>query len=180
MLSQLILQPDDVPSESDAEKRVILAIQPRIPAGSLAFPEIPAGMLDDSGTFSGGAAKEIEEETGLSVKEDELVDMIALTLDLISQQDTAEEEEVKEKLQDGVYPSPGGSDEFIPLFLCQKCMPRGEIENLQGQLTGLRKEGEKITLKLVPLEELWKEGVRDGKTLAAFALYKGLKAEGKV
>lgn len=179
-LLQIILQPDDVPAESDTEKLVILAIQPRIPAGSLAFPEIPAGMLDDSGTFAGGAAKEIEEETGLSIHQDELVDMTALTLDLISQESTAAEEDMKEKLQDGVYPSPGGSDEFIPLFLCQKRMQRGEIEDLQGKLTGLRKEGEKITLKLVPLEDLWKEGVRDGKALAAWALYKGLKAEGKV
>jgi hypothetical protein len=41
----MILQPDDVPSSNEDEKRAILTIQPRIPAGSLAFPEIPAGML---------------------------------------------------------------------------------------------------------------------------------------
>jgi len=153
---------------------VILTIQPRIPAGSLAFPEIPAGMLDDSGTFAGGAAKEIQEETGLVIPQDELVDMTALALELLG------EREDGETLQTGVYPSPGGSDEFIPLFLCQKRMPRGDMEGLQGRLTGLRQEGEKITLKLVPLEDLWKEGLRDGKTLAAFALYKGLKREGKI
>jgi 8-oxo-dGTP pyrophosphatase MutT (NUDIX family) len=28
------------------------------------MPELPAGMLDGSGNFSGTAAKEIEEETG--------------------------------------------------------------------------------------------------------------------
>ena len=59
----MILQPDDVPSSNEDEKRAILTIQPRIPAGSLAFPEIPAGMIDDSGTFAGAAAKEIEEDT---------------------------------------------------------------------------------------------------------------------
>ncbi|EAS30480.3 NUDIX family hydrolase [Coccidioides immitis RS] len=176
----LILQPDDIPPDSDPEKRVILTIQPRIPAGSLAFPEIPAGMLDDSGTFSGGAAKEIQEETGLSIQQDELLDMTALTLGPTTREPTIPENEVKEKLQVGVYPSPGGSDEFIPLFLCQKRMKRVEIDQLQGQLTGLRKEGEKITLKLVPLEQLWKEGARDGKSLAAWALYNGLKSEGKI
>jgi ADP-sugar diphosphatase len=51
---------------------------------------------------------------------------------------------------------------------------------MQGRLTGLRKDGEKITLKLVPLKDLWKEGARDGKTLAAWALYEGLKKEGKI
>lgn len=131
-------------------------------------------MLDDSGTFAGGAAKEIEEETGLSVQQDELTDMTALALQSV--QDPVD----GEVLQKAVYPSAGGSDEFIPLFLCQKRMPRAEIEELQGKLSGLREHGEKITLKVVPLEDLWKEGVRDGKTLAAWALYKGLQQEGKI
>ena len=131
-------------------------------------------MLDDSGTFAGGAAKEIEEETGLSVQQDELTDMTALALQSV--QDPVD----GEVLQKAVYPSAGGSDEFIPLFLCQKRMPRAEIEELQGKLSGLREHGEKITLKVVALEDLWKEGVRDGKTLAAWALYKGLQQEGKI
>ncbi|EBA27440.1 hypothetical protein V6Z90_005495 [Aspergillus fumigatus] len=170
----MILQPDDVPSSNEDEKRAILTIQPRIPAGSLAFPEIPAGMIDDSGTFAGAAAKEIEEETGLTIPQGELVDMTSLALQSIS------EPKDGEYLQRAVYPSPGGSDEFIPLFLCQKRMPRKEIESLQGRLTGLRQHGEKITLKVVPLKDLWKEALRDGKTLAAWALYNGLKQDGKI
>ncbi|PYH95341.1 NUDIX family hydrolase [Aspergillus ellipticus CBS 707.79] len=170
----LILQPDDVPPSADEEKRAILTIQPRIPAGSLAFAEIPAGMLDDSGSFAGGAAKEIEEETGLIIPQDELIDMTSLALQ------SAAAPEDGETLQKAMYPSAGGSDEFIPLFLCQKRMVRKDIEDLQGKLTGLRQHGEKITLKVVPLKDLWKEGVRDGKTLAAWALYQGLKGEGKL
>ncbi|OJJ48292.1 hypothetical protein ASPZODRAFT_62638 [Penicilliopsis zonata CBS 506.65] len=172
----LILQPDDVPdSSSDTDKRAVLTVQPRIPSGSLAFAEIPAGMIDDSGTFAGAAAKEIEEETGLSIPQEELLDMTALAL-----QCRGEGRDGEQELQKAIYPSPGGSDEFIPLFLCQKKMPRKEIEALQGRLTGLRDHGEKITLKIVPLENLWKEALHDGKTLAAWALYKGLKDEGKI
>ncbi|KAJ5948846.1 hypothetical protein N7454_002153 [Penicillium verhagenii] len=170
----LILQPDDIPVSQENGKWAILTIQPRIPAGSLSFTEIPAGMLDDHGTFAGGAAKEIQEETGLLVQESELIDMTALALQSMP------EPEYGEVLQKGFYPSAGGSDEFIPLFLCQKRMPREEIEELQGKLTGERDEGEKITLKVVPLENLWKEGLRDGKTLAAWALYQGLLKEGKI
>ncbi|KAG0155972.1 hypothetical protein PDIDSM_3145 [Penicillium digitatum] len=168
----LILQPDDISSPTENDKRAILTIQPRIPAGSLSFPEIPAGMLDDSGTFAGGAAKEIQEETGLRVEQGDLIDMTSLALQ------AAQEPSYGEHLQSAIYPSPGGSDEFIPLFLCQKYMPQKEIEALQGKLTGLREHGEKITLKVVPLADLWKEGLRDGKTLAAWALYQGLKQEG--
>lgn len=155
-------------------------------------------MLDDSGTFSGAAAKEIEEETGLSIPQDELVDMTALALSLRqeaaalpssspspspareSEGDRGNDEDSGEKLQEAMYPSPGGSDEFIPLFLCKKRMKRRDIDSLKGRLTGLRQHGEKITLKIVPLRDLWKEGARDGKTLAAWALYKGLKDEGKI
>ncbi|KAJ5647370.1 hypothetical protein N7490_003742 [Penicillium lividum] len=170
----LILQPDDIPTSQENGKWAILTIQPRVPAGSLAFAEIPAGMLDDHGTFAGGAAKEIQEETGLLVQENELIDMTALALQSVP------EGSEDEALQKAVYPSAGGSDEFIPLFLCQKRMLRKEIEALQGKLTGEREHGEKITLKVVPLERLWKEGLRDGKTLAAWALYQGLLQEGKI
>jgi hypothetical protein len=131
-------------------------------------------MLDDSGAFAGKAAEEIQEETGLTIPQNELIDMTSLALE------SSNEAADGEILQKGVYPSPGGSDEFIPLFLCNKRLPRKDIEALQGKLTGLREHGEKITLKVVPLKDIWKEGIRDGKTLAAWALYTGLKRDNKV
>jgi 8-oxo-dGTP pyrophosphatase MutT (NUDIX family) len=169
---KVVLQPDDVPNGSDKEQYTILTIQPRIAAGSLAFAEIPAGMLD-GGTFSGGAAKELKEETGLELREDELIDMTALTA-------ASPSNYTSESLQKALYPSPGGCDEYIPIFLCRKRIARAQLEELQGKLTGLRDEGEKITLKIIRLEDLWREGCRDGKTLAAWALYSGLKADGKI
>jgi ADP-sugar diphosphatase len=63
----LVLQPEDAKDES--EEYVIVTVQPRIPAGSLAFVELPAGMLDDSRTLTGAAAKETKGETGLDIKE---------------------------------------------------------------------------------------------------------------
>ncbi|TKA25076.1 hypothetical protein B0A50_06141 [Salinomyces thailandicus] len=168
----ILLQPDDAPEgEEEKEKYVILTVQPRIAAGALGFVELPAGMLDDSGTFAGGAAKEIKEETGLEVKGEELVDMTAMAM---------EGEANAEGLQKGVYSSPGGCDEFVPMFLYQKRVSRGELEGFKGKLTGLRGEGEKITLKVVKLEDLWREGVRDAKVLAALALYQNLKRTAKL
>ncbi len=152
---------------------MIVTLQPRIPAGSLSFAELPAGMLDDSGTFVGGAAKEIEEETGLKVPEDQLIDMTKLAL-------PDSETSSGESLQKATYPSPGGSDEFLPIFLHQRRVPRRTLQEWQGKLTGLRDHGEKITLKLVPLKNLWKEAGRDAKALAAWALYEGLRQEGKL
>lgn len=171
----IALSPTDA---DDGETYALLTVQPRIAAGSLSFVELPAGMLDDSGTFTGAAAKEIKEETGLDIQEDELIDMtqLALRAGSAGDQDTT----VETHLQEGMFPSPGGCDEFIPIFLAQKRMKMEDIRGLKGKLTGLRDHGEKITLKLVKLKDVWKVGVRDGKTLSAMALYDGLKREGKI
>jgi ADP-sugar diphosphatase len=57
----LILRASDSKGKGD---RVVFTLQPRVPVPSMRMPELPAGMLDGSGNFSGTAAKEIEEETG--------------------------------------------------------------------------------------------------------------------
>ncbi|KAI9840862.1 MAG: hypothetical protein M1838_003872 [Thelocarpon superellum] len=169
----VILQPDDVSQHSEKDKYVLLTMQPRVPAGSLSMIELPAGMIDDSGTFAGAAAKEIQEEIGLEIPEDELTDMTKLGID--SLQDTTGED-----LPRGVYPSPGGCDEFVPIFLHQRQVPRAQLDQWQGKLTGLRGHGEKITLQLVPLEHVWRHGARDAKALAAWALYQELRREGRL
>lgn len=171
----LVLTPDSTGTDaetSDPDEFVILTVQPRLPAGTMTFVEIPAGMIDNNGTFSGAAAKEIKEETGLEVVESELIDMTELAL---SPQDDPDE-----VLQNAIYPSPGGSDEFIPIFLVRKTMPAEEIQNLQGKLTGLRECGEKISLKIAKLKDAWKVAGRDAKALSALCLYENLKREGKL
>lgn len=158
------------PQGNTDERYVIMTQQPRIPAGSLSFFEIPAGMIDDAGTFKMAAAKELREETGLSVPQHELFDMTAKALEKAT---TSEPH-----LQKAMYPSPGGCDEYIALFLWERTMARTEIIELKNKLMGVDKE--KITVKLVKYEELWKEGARDAKTLAAWALYEGLTREGSL
>ena len=191
----VVLQPEDLFSqqkrtlsreEEDQESYVILTVQPRIPAGSLGFVELPAGMLDDSGTFAGGAARELKEEVGIEVREEELVDMTALALSSSSSPSTNptdttnKDDDPRETLQKAIYPSPGGSDEFIPIFLHKRKVPRERIREWEGKLTGLRDEGEKITLRLCRLGDVWKVGGRDGKTVAAWGLFEGLRREGKI
>ncbi|KAL6712072.1 hypothetical protein ACN47E_003115 [Coniothyrium glycines] len=160
------------PRDSRNERYVILTEQPRIGACSTAFLEIPAGMLDDkSGDVTGAAMKEIEEETGLKVHRDELIDLTELAL---------RETETKEDLQPAMYPSPANLDEYIPLLLWEKDLDRKEIEGLRGKLTGERAKDEFITLRVSEYDILWKEGARDAKTLAAWALYEGLNRAGKI
>lgn len=173
----VILRPDDdVPGKE--ERHVLFTVQARIAAGSLAFVELPAGMVDDEGAFAGTAAKEIKEELGMEIREKELISLTDLAFS------TAPKKEGKEELDEGLpqatYPSVGGCDEYIPIYMAEKRVPRAQLGVWTGKLTGLRDEGEKITLKLVKMEDAWREGARDAKCLSALALWEVLRREGKL
>lgn len=100
------------PSDSIDERWVIMTEQPRVPAGSLSFFEIPAGMLDADKNLKSKAADEIKEETGLTMQSSELINLTELAL---------QKSQSKEpNLQNAMYPSPGGSDESIVIFLWEK------------------------------------------------------------
>ncbi|KAH9889125.1 hypothetical protein F4778DRAFT_391957 [Xylariomycetidae sp. FL2044] len=191
----VMLIPDDINDDDDAssseerkeveeqeeERYVILTVQPRVPAGSLALVELPAGMVDDGGSFAGAAAQEIQEELGIEIPASELTCLS----ELAGQAGTAaggggEGEEEEETLPFAMYPSAGGCDEYIPVYMHERRVPRDTLSEWTGKLTGLRDHGEKITLKLVRMRDLWKEGGRDAKCLAAAALWEGLRREGKI
>ncbi|KAI1463608.1 uncharacterized protein F4812DRAFT_463434 [Daldinia caldariorum] len=189
-----------VPDDGEGERYVVLTVQPRIPAGSLAFVELPAGMVDEGGTFVGAAAQEIKEELGLEIPASELrclSDLVATTtvptggkIDGVGVEGDRKKEEGQDQSQDqgqadenlplAMYPSPGGCDEHIPIFMYERRVPRETLKEWSGKLTGLRDEGEMITLKLIRMRDLWKEGARDAKCLAAVALWEGLRREGKI
>jgi ADP-sugar diphosphatase len=135
----------------------LITLQPRVPVGISSFPEIPAGMLDGEPNhqkFAGKAAKEMSEETLLEITDGELFDLTHFAY------------EGKYK---GMYPSAGGCDEFLRLFLYRRYMSKEVLELLRMAHTG-DDETEIIKLKLVPLAELWHEAP-DAKALAALYLY---------
>ncbi|KAL1921899.1 uncharacterized protein VTP21DRAFT_10541 [Calcarisporiella thermophila] len=142
----------------------IVCVQPRLAVPTLEMSEIPAGMLDGSGKFAGKAAEEIKEETGLEIKEDELIDLTELAY--------------KETSYRGIYTTAGASDEFLRLFVCVKPIKEAEVHKLEGKLTGLRDHGEAIKLRIMPLDELWK--IPDVKALSTLALMESLKKAGKI
>jgi 8-oxo-dGTP pyrophosphatase MutT (NUDIX family) len=193
------VQPADAKGED--EKYTVLTVQPRVAIGSLAFTEIPAGMIDGSGSFKGTAAAEIEEEAKLTVKENDLLNLSELAFgeeaevqpspfhqtgeesakvapDLIERQKALFQP--TESLESAIYPSPGACDEFMPFFLCQKRLTHQHMDWLKGKATGLRDEGEKITLKVVPLSKMWREAGKDAKALVALSLYENMKREGRI
>ncbi|KAL2161024.1 hypothetical protein VTH06DRAFT_8737 [Thermothelomyces fergusii] len=83
----------------------------------------------------------------------------------------ADSDAIRLLLPRAVYPSAGGGDdEYIPIHVHERRVPRERLAEWSGKLTGPRDQGEKITLKLVRMRDLWRERARDAKCLAAVAL----------
>lgn len=160
----MIVRPTDAP----LERYVIMTEQARIAAGSLSFMEIPAGILDDERNIKSAALREIQEQVGIFPKADELIDMTKLAVQDYTVPDF-------EGIQSAMYPSPGGCDEFISIFLWEKELDRLDIENLKDRLMGDRAAMERITVRLLEYEKLVAVGARDGKALAAWSLYEYLR-----
>ncbi|KAK7191643.1 uncharacterized protein CC84DRAFT_1162771 [Paraphaeosphaeria sporulosa] len=160
------------PKDNRNERYVILTDQPRLGACSTTFLEIPAGMLDEeTRNIKGKAIQEIEEETNLQVRADELINLTELAL---------RQSKAVEDLQQAIYMSPANLDEFIPLLLWEKELDRKDIMSMRSQLGGERTQGELITIRVTEYDTLWREGARDAKTLSAWALYEGLNRTGVI
>ncbi|KAL8543847.1 hypothetical protein ACS0TY_004415 [Phlomoides rotata] len=148
--------------ESDGETYAVLTEQVRVPVGKLVL-ELPAGMLDDdNGDIVGTAVREVQEETGLHLNLEDLVDLTAF---------------LDPSTGCRVFPSPGGCDEDLGVFLYRGSVDKEKIKQLQGKETGLRDDGELIRLRVVAYNNLWRM-TPDAKTLMAIALYEMAKRDG--
>jgi ADP-sugar diphosphatase len=142
--------------DANGNEFVLTLIQPRVPGAEYDYEEIPAGMLD-GGAFGGVAAKEMEEETGLKVKESELTPLCLM------------------------YPSIGGCDENIKVYLYRAKMSNSDINMLRGKATGNPNESEMIITKVTPFAEFKKRcltsQVSDVKAQVALGMYEMMKGE---
>eukprot|EP01052_Picozoa_sp_SAG31_P004648 SAG31_NODE_195_length_20708_cov_9.627638_2_plen_508_part_00 len=151
--------------ECAGKEYTILTLQPRVPQGCSAVPEIPAGMVDEqTGQFRGVAAQEMREETGLLINIQDLVDLTELAYG--------------ERFR-GILPSAGGCDETVRLFLYRQSVSVSFLKMMDGRLTGNTGEGEQIILRLMGLDEAWNVSP-DAKLLSALCLYDRLKSQGKI
>jgi len=133
----------------NGNRHILLVVQPRIAIGNSEYDEAVAGMMDENGNLVGVAAKEIKEETGLSIVESELIPL------------------------GSIYPSPGGCDEHIKLYAYEYIISEEEFSELQGKATGCIEEGEQIILKTMPYSEIIHS--EDPKLLCAWARYEHIQ-----
>jgi ADP-sugar diphosphatase len=140
----------------EGREYAVLTVQPRLAAGCIGFEEVCAGMLDGSSNFAGVAAKELDEELGIKIAPDELVNLTQLA-----------------GMGKGILLSPGACEEFMHFFALVRHVSRDELEAMDGRCTGLAEEGEQIVLKIVPLDRL--QVISDGKTQIIYALFQRLR-----
>ncbi|PPR97183.1 hypothetical protein GOBAR_AA23477 [Gossypium barbadense] len=164
--------------ESEGTTYAVLTEQVRVPTGRVVL-ELPAGMLDDDkGDFVGTAVHytpafviftdmlmfclSVEEEIGIRLKLEDMVDLSAF---------------LDPSTGFKVFPSPGGCDEELGLFLYRGRVDKNIITQLEGKETGCVKHGELIKVRVVPYEKLW-HTTPDAKALMAIAIYEMAKKEG--
>ncbi|KAK1436186.1 hypothetical protein QVD17_01964 [Tagetes erecta] len=148
--------------ESEGKTYTVLTEQVRVPVGRPIL-ELPAGMLDENvGDIFGTALREVEEETGIELHLDDMVDLTSF---------------LEPSTGYKVIPSPGGCDEELSLLLYRGSVSADVIEQLQGKETGLREHGELIKVRVVPYDTLWRM-TPDAKVLMSIAIYEMAKKEG--
>jgi ADP-sugar diphosphatase len=141
----------------EGKKYAVLTKQARLATGKYEFVEVPAGMLDGSGDFAGVAARELEEELGITINAKELTDLTKMA-----------------GQKKGFFLSPGVCEETIRLLHKEITVTRSEMKEMEGRLGGLAEENEVITLTIMPLKKIWR--IPDAKTMLAYLLYEQLIA----
>ena len=158
--------------------------QARVPVGKKNLLELPAGMLDDAGDPAGVAVKELAEETGIRLKKKDLLDLTALAYEQTGPDVHADEVLVapirnKSTPLDGMYPSAGGCDEYLRLYLHERDVTRAELDEMQGKATGNLEEGERMVMEIIRADLFWRV-CSDAKALSSLLLFQNLRMAGQV
>ncbi|MDQ7815222.1 MAG: NUDIX domain-containing protein [Patescibacteria group bacterium] len=143
---------------------VALIVQPREAEGDVECKEVVGGMCDKGSDYPTVAARELQEELGIQVRPEELVDMT---------------ERMAKIKRSGLFPSPGACDEAVRFFLFRREVEREELEALQGKATGLAHEGEHLKVRIVPIGDLPHES-SNMMAWTAYLLYQHLKVLGRI
>ena len=122
--------------------KTIITFQDRIPAGVKCY-EIPAGMMDGTDDYLNGIIKEMKEEIGIKLTKEELIN---------------NKIDIEYGNNSLFYTSQGLLDEKLKLCIIE-ITDKDKIEAIEtvartGVKLGNINEGEELTLKIIPLDDL--------------------------
>ncbi|MCP9755422.1 NUDIX domain-containing protein [Lacihabitans sp. CCS-44] len=110
------------------EKYLLLVKQRRIAEGGYTY-EHPAGMVDGTKTPLEIAVMEVKEETGITVSEEDLINLSP---------------------NKRLFPSTGTSDEAMYFYFCEIELDKKDIESFENKEMGTAYEFERITTHVYP------------------------------
>ena len=146
--------------DENRQHHVVLIKSAMLALGDPYYVQIPAGMTDCEDNIRAVAIREGKEETSIDFEDGgELINLCNL-LSLPG----------ANRGLLGLSASPGACDEKIHLFVYRKKVSNEFIANLQGLVTGLPGENERLKLEVVPFEKL-PLVTYDMKTMAAYLMY---------
>lgn len=138
----------------------LLIDQPRIAVGAVSNLELPVGFYDESQEkLIGGDIEMIEEACHISIYTSSLINL-------------SENVNDKNNLQNrlGMCSAPGQSAEHVNLMVLRKDITKDELLCMRTQFSSQREAGEMVTLRMIPLLDLWKV-TSDMKVMCALFLY---------
>ncbi len=134
--------------DKDSKEKFFLMVKQRRVANGAIFFEHPAGMCDSESDPFKVALKEVEEETGLKIKKENL----------------------KFLHKDRLYTSGGLLDEAGSFFSCEVELDKKEIEEFKDKQTGADGENEFITTCLLSEKEVF-QNLKNTSGLLAMYMY---------
>lgn len=122
---------------TDGNRRYLVHVeQPRIPVGQIVRSN-PAGMIDKGESAANAALRELTEEVGGHIQWGRVRSLHELVLDTSSP----------------LLGSPGGSDEDVAFYVVEGRLDSQRLDKLSAHIGGLAHEGERLKLRLTPLNE---------------------------
>lgn len=137
----------------------LLVDQPRLNVGAISALELPIAFLDEDGeNLTGPEAKELEDACGISLKLSDLTNL---------SQRVYEKDNIHNN--SGHCPSLGNCSEFITTMYARIEISRVKLKTLRKRQSEMREDGHKRTLRVVPLDDMWKVSA-DMKVISALFL----------
>eukprot|EP00551_Chaetoceros_affinis_P017480 CAMPEP_0203687632 /NCGR_PEP_ID=MMETSP0091-20130426/621_1 /ASSEMBLY_ACC=CAM_ASM_001089 /TAXON_ID=426623 /ORGANISM="Chaetoceros affinis, Strain CCMP159" /LENGTH=248 /DNA_ID=CAMNT_0050557025 /DNA_START=78 /DNA_END=824 /DNA_ORIENTATION=- len=140
----------------------VLVDQPRLNVGAVSALELPVAYLDeDKNILVGPQAKEVEEVCGVSMKVSDLINLSQSAYENNSIYNAS-----------GLCPSLGNSSEFVKILYARKNIKKTQMKIIRKRLSQMREEGAVMSLRVVPLEDVWKVSADMKVVCALFLLEK--------
>jgi len=144
----------------------ILVDKPRVPIGSVTTLELPVGRVDE------------EEERLLGFEMEEIEDAFGLQLNMSDLTNLSKEAYEYNSINNelGMCPSPGHSGEHVKIMKKEKEISKDHLLLMRKKFSAQREHGAFVSLRVVPLHEMWKVSA-DMKIMCALFLLEKVNSQ---